>query len=196
LWFAGAGCVPLAAIEHVTTTATTLRLSLRPEPGTASGSTLDVQFTLASTNLKKCLAAFGNVLTDFIAWSTGTGPAAAHASSVAAASGAASPVYVVAPPPAAFEEPAPAYAPSPTDAYDWRTLISSATTENDLVAVFQQLQLHAATGKPCPTKQVRYIPHACHKSRVRHSVAIYGQLLLFCDQSMREKAWRSSKRGA
>ncbi len=27
-------------------------------------------------------------------------------------------------------------------------------------------------------------------------VAIYGQLLLFCDQSMREKAWRSRKRGA
>ncbi len=33
-------------------------------------------------------------------------------------------------------------------------------------------------------------------SRVRHSVALYGQLLLFCDQSMREKAWRSRKRGA
>ncbi len=33
-------------------------------------------------------------------------------------------------------------------------------------------------------------------SRVRHSVAIYGQLLLFCDQSMREKAWHSRKRGA
>jgi hypothetical protein len=32
--------------------------------------------------------------------------------------------------------------------------------------------------------------------RVRHSVAICGQLLLFCDQSMREKAWRSRKRGA
>jgi hypothetical protein len=32
--------------------------------------------------------------------------------------------------------------------------------------------------------------------RVRHSVAIYGQLLLFCDQSMRSKAWRSRKRGA
>ncbi len=32
--------------------------------------------------------------------------------------------------------------------------------------------------------------------RVRHNVAIYGQLLLFCDQSMREKAWRSRKRGA
>ena len=31
--------------------------------------------------------------------------------------------------------------------------------------------------------------------RVRHSVAMYGQLLLFCDQSMREKAWRSRKRG-
>jgi hypothetical protein len=30
--------------------------------------------------------------------------------------------------------------------------------------------------------------------RVRHSVAIYGQLLLFCDQSMREKAWRCRKR--
>ncbi len=29
-------------------------------------------------------------------------------------------------------------------------------------------------------------------SRVRHSVAIYGQLLLFCDQSMRKKAWRST----
>ncbi len=27
-------------------------------------------------------------------------------------------------------------------------------------------------------------------SRVRHSVAIYGQCLLFCDQSLREKAWR------
>ena len=33
---------------------------------------------------------------------------------------------------------------------------------------------HAAVGLTC---------------RVRHSVAIYGQLLLFCDQSMREKAW-------
>ena len=33
-------------------------------------------------------------------------------------------------------------------------------------------------------------------SRVRPSVAIYGQLLLFCDQSMRKKAWRSRKRGA
>ncbi len=32
-------------------------------------------------------------------------------------------------------------------------------------------------------------------ARVRYSVAIYGQLLLFCDQSMREKAWRSRKRG-
>ena len=32
--------------------------------------------------------------------------------------------------------------------------------------------------------------------RVRHSVAVYGQRLLFCDQSMREKAWRSRKRGA
>ncbi len=30
----------------------------------------------------------------------------------------------------------------------------------------------------------------------RHSVAIYGQLLLFCYQSIREKAWRSRKRGA
>ena len=30
--------------------------------------------------------------------------------------------------------------------------------------------------------------------RVRHSVAIYGQFLLFCDQSMREKAWRIRKR--
>ncbi len=29
-----------------------------------------------------------------------------------------------------------------------------------------------------------------------HCVAVYGQLLLFCDQSMREKAWRSRKRGA
>jgi hypothetical protein len=33
-------------------------------------------------------------------------------------------------------------------------------------------------------------------ARVRHSVAIYGQYLLLCDQSMREKAWRSRKRGA
>ncbi len=31
-------------------------------------------------------------------------------------------------------------------------------------------------------------------TRVRHSVAIFGQLLLFCDQSMREKDWRSRKR--
>jgi hypothetical protein len=37
---------------------------------------------------------------------------------------------------------------------------------------------------------------ACVVNRVRHSVAIYGQLLLFRDQSMREKAWRSRKRGA
>lgn len=170
LWFAGAGCVPLAAIEHVTAIATTLRLSLRPEPGTASSSTLDVQFTLASTNLKKCLVAFGNVLTDFIAWSTGTGTAAHASSSVAAASGAASPVYVVAPPPAAFEEPAPAYAPSPTAAFDWHTLISSATTENDLVAVFQQLQLQAATGKPCPTKQVCFLPRSmAQPACVRHA---------------------------
>ncbi len=34
-----------------------------------------------------------------------------------------------------------------------------------------------------------------HFARVRHSVATYGQLLLFYDQSMREKAWRSRKRG-
>ncbi len=33
-------------------------------------------------------------------------------------------------------------------------------------------------------------------SRVRHSVAIFGQRLMVCDQSMREKAWRSRKRGA
>ncbi len=33
-------------------------------------------------------------------------------------------------------------------------------------------------------------------NRVRRSVAIYSQLSLFCDQSMREKAWRSRKRGA
>ena len=33
-------------------------------------------------------------------------------------------------------------------------------------------------------------------SRVRQSVAIYGQLLLFCDQSVRKKAWRSRKCGA
>jgi hypothetical protein len=32
--------------------------------------------------------------------------------------------------------------------------------------------------------------------RVRHSVAMYGQRLLFCDQSMREKDWRSRARGA
>ncbi len=38
----------------------------------------------------------------------------------------------------------------------------------------------------------------CHRHlcRVRHSVAIHSQLLLFCDQSMREKAWCSRKRGA
>ncbi len=37
--------------------------------------------------------------------------------------------------------------------------------------------------------------HVCDVCvRVRHSVAVYGQLLLFCDQSMREKAWRSRKR--
>ncbi len=33
-------------------------------------------------------------------------------------------------------------------------------------------------------------------TRVRLIVAIHGQLLLCCDQSMREKAWRSRKRGA
>ncbi len=32
--------------------------------------------------------------------------------------------------------------------------------------------------------------------RVRYSVAIYGQILLFCYQSMREKAWHSCKREA
>jgi hypothetical protein len=32
--------------------------------------------------------------------------------------------------------------------------------------------------------------------RVRHSVAMHGRFLLFCDQSMHEKAWRSRKRGA
>ncbi len=31
---------------------------------------------------------------------------------------------------------------------------------------------------------------------VQHSVAISGQLLLFCDQSMRKKVWSSRKRGA
>jgi hypothetical protein len=35
---------------------------------------------------------------------------------------------------------------------------------------------------------------AGHTARVRHSVAMYGQLLLLSDQSMREKAWRSRKR--
>ncbi len=29
--------------------------------------------------------------------------------------------------------------------------------------------------------------------RVRHSVAIYGQRLLFCDQSMRSKAWLAAR---
>jgi hypothetical protein len=38
--------------------------------------------------------------------------------------------------------------------------------------------------------------HRLITSRVRHSVAIYGQRTLHCDQSMREKAWRSRKRGA
>ncbi len=32
--------------------------------------------------------------------------------------------------------------------------------------------------------------------RVRRTVAVYGQILLFYDQSMREKAWRSRKRVA
>ncbi len=32
--------------------------------------------------------------------------------------------------------------------------------------------------------------------RVRHCVAIYGHLLLFWDQNLREKAWRSRARGA
>ena len=32
-------------------------------------------------------------------------------------------------------------------------------------------------------------------SRVRHTVAIYGRRLLFCDQCMHEKAWRNRKRG-
>jgi hypothetical protein len=41
-------------------------------------------------------------------------------------------------------------------------------------------------------------PAGLHREvcRVRRSVAINGQLLLFCDQSVREKAWRSRKRGA
>ena len=34
------------------------------------------------------------------------------------------------------------------------------------------------------------------KHRVQHSVALYGQRLLFCDQSMREKARRRRARGA
>ncbi len=38
--------------------------------------------------------------------------------------------------------------------------------------------------------------HLLAPCRVRHSVAIYDQLLLYCDQSMREKDWRSRKRGA
>ncbi len=38
--------------------------------------------------------------------------------------------------------------------------------------------------KVCATREVR----------VRHSIAIYGHLLLVCDQSMREKACRSRKR--
>ncbi len=33
-------------------------------------------------------------------------------------------------------------------------------------------------------------------SGVRHSVARFGQRLMVCDPSMREKAWRSRKRGA
>ncbi len=43
---------------------------------------------------------------------------------------------------------------------------------------------------------VSLVKKATCQSRVRHSVAIYGQILLFCDQSMREKAWGSRKRGA
>ncbi len=34
-----------------------------------------------------------------------------------------------------------------------------------------------------------------HTAKVRYSVAISGQLLLLCDQSMRKKAWRNRKPG-
>jgi hypothetical protein len=33
-------------------------------------------------------------------------------------------------------------------------------------------------------------------NRVRHNIPIFGQRLMVCDQNMREKAWRSRKRGA
>ena len=52
--------------------------------------------------------------------------------------------------------------------------------------------IHVATDIVCKRSDQR-----CHgeggrlSNRVRHSVAINGQFLLFCDQSMREKAWRS-----
>ena len=56
-----------------------------------------------------------------------------------------------------------------------------------------------AAGRCPPTGTLDVVLHEGRGThippRVRHSIAIYGQLLLFCDQSMREKAWRSRKRG-
>jgi hypothetical protein len=49
-------------------------------------------------------------------------------------------------------------------------------------------RLFATSSNPCVLRALL--------GRVQHSVAIYGQRLLFCDQSMREKAWCSRKRGA
>ena len=49
------------------------------------------------------------------------------------------------------------------------------------------ISCHAYGSTPCNTS--KYV-------RVRHSVAIFGQRFMVCDQSMREKAWRSRKRGA
>ncbi len=59
-------------------------------------------------------------------------------------------------------------------------------------------QDHCGSATPCRArcsrnKRVKRVlgdPLKYTFGRVRHSVAIYGQLLLFCDQSMRETAWR------
>ncbi len=57
-------------------------------------------------------------------------------------------------------------------------------------------QLHELQGRGAYESMVR-IEHCCkvwHDVRVRHSVAIYGQLLLFCDQRMCEKTKACARR--
>ena len=72
-------------------------------------------------------------------------------------------------------------------------LFAREDAAKDTLLAREESSQHAAAPCVSATKQKR--AHVTGASGL-HSVAIYGQFLLFCDQSMREKAWRSHKRGA